>query len=151
TAAGRTLAEAVLDAAGGVPALERLDALTGTLRRRLSPERRAVLRAALELGRRAVSAPLARGGVVRDAAVVHAHFRGRLPQLDREVFYVLLLDGRNRVQAEVRVSEGSLTAALVHPREVFAPAIRAAAAAIVLVHNHPSGDPTPSAEDVALS
>jgi len=88
---------------------------------------------------------------VRDAESVWAHFRGRLPQLDREAFYVMLLDGKNRVQAEVRVSEGSLTAALVHPREVFAPAIRDGAAALILVHNHPSGDPTPSAEDVALT
>ena len=95
--------------------------------------------------------PLRAGGPVKDAAAVHAHFRGRLPQLDREVFYVLLLDGKNRVQSEVRVSEGSLTAALVHPREVFAPAIRDAAAALILVHNHPSGDPTPSAEDRAIT
>src|SRR5207247_460753 len=84
-------------------------------------------------------------------AAVYGHFRGRLPQLEREVFYVLLLDGKNRVQAEVHVSEGSLTAALVHPREVFGPAIRAAAAALILVHNHPSGDPTPSAEDAAIT
>ena len=55
------------------------------------------------------------------------------------------------MRGEVRVSEGSLTAALVHPREVFAPAIRAAAAALVLIHNHPSGDPTPSAEDSAIT
>jgi DNA repair protein RadC len=82
---------------------------------------------------------------------VYGHFRGRLPQLEREVFYVLLLDGKNRAQGEVLVSEGSLTAALVHPREVFAPAIREAAAAVILVHNHPSGDPTPSAEDRALT
>jgi DNA repair protein RadC len=67
------------------------------------------------------------------------------------VFLVLLLDGRNRLLGELRISEGTLTAALVHPREVFAPAIRLAAAAIVLIHNHPSGDPTPSPEDVALT
>jgi DNA repair protein RadC len=110
-----------------------------------------VLRAALELGRRAAAEPLAAGRPLRDASAVWAHFRGRLPQLDREVFYVLLLDGRNRLRAEVRVSEGSLTAALVHPREVFGPAICSAAAALLLVHNHPSGDPTPSAEDTALT
>ena len=86
-----------------------------------------------------------------DAAAVYAHFRGRLPQCEREQFFVLLLDGRNRLIAELRISEGTLTAALVHPREVFAAAIRLAAAALVLVHNHPSGDPTPSAEDAALT
>jgi DNA repair protein RadC len=117
----------------------------------LRPREAARVRAALELGRRATAVPLSPGAPVRDAAAVFDHFRGRLPQLDREVFYVLLLDGKNRVRGEVRISEGSLTAALVHPREVFAPAIRDAAAALILVHNHPSGDPTPSAEDVAIT
>jgi len=60
---------------------------------------------------------------------------------------VLLLDGRHRVMSESQVSQGTLTASLVHPREVFRAAVRAAAAAIVLVHNHPSGDPSPSRED----
>jgi len=149
--AGRALAGRLLDATGGIERLDRLDrrmwaAVGGPSRRRA-----VVLAAALEMGRRATATPLRAGGPVKDAAAVHAHFRGRLPQLDREVFYVLLLDGKNRVQGEVRVSEGSLTAALVHPREVFAPAIREAAAALILVHNHPSGDPTPSAEDRAIT
>jgi len=64
---------------------------------------------------------------------------------------VVLLDGRHRVIAEVTVSRGTLTASLVHPREVFRGAIRAAAAEIVLVHNHPSGDPTPSREDETVT
>lgn len=63
----------------------------------------------------------------------------------------MLLDGKNRVLREERVSEGSLTASLVHPREVFAPAIRESAGALVFVHNHPSGDPTPSVEDVEIT
>ena len=60
---------------------------------------------------------------------------------------MVMLDAKNRVMREARVSEGILTASLVHPREVFAPAIREAAAGIVVVHNHPSGDPEPSPED----
>jgi len=64
---------------------------------------------------------------------------------------VLLLDGKNRVQAEVLVSEGSLTAALVHPREVFAPALERRAAGLIVAHNHPSGDPDPSPEDLAIT
>ena len=59
----------------------------------------------------------------------------------------MLLDGRHRVLGHEVVSQGTLTASLVHPREVFRPALRACAAALILVHNHPSGDPTPSAED----
>jgi len=151
TIAGLALAERVLRAAGDVARLDRLGREACVALGGLWPRRAAALRAALELGRRAVAAPLAVGSAVRDAAAVYGHFRGRLPQLDREVFYVLLLDGKNRVQGELRVSEGSLTAALVHPREVFAPAIREAAAALILVHNHPSGDPTPSAEDQAIT
>jgi len=71
--------------------------------------------------------------------------------LRKEQFWAILLDGKNRVLREERVSEGSLTASLVHPREVFAPAIRESAGAFVFVHNHPSGDPTPSVEDVEIT
>src|SRR5262249_12619258 len=113
--------------------------------------RLAVVRAALELGRRAARPPLGLGDPLRGAAAVYAPFPGRPPPGGRERFFVLCVDGRNRLMAELRVSEGTLTAALVHPREVFAPAIRLAAAALVLVHNHPSGDPSPSAEDTALT
>jgi DNA repair protein RadC len=149
--AARALAAALLAQVGDLASIDRLHRTAAGDLPGFWPRRAAVVRAALELGRRAAAAPLALGAPVRDAASVHAHFHGRLPQLDREVFYVLLLDGKNRVRAEVRVSEGSLTAALVHPREVFAPAIRDGAAALILVHNHPSGDPTPSAEDAAIT
>jgi DNA repair protein RadC len=149
--AALALAERLLAAAGGLPRLERLGRETWRALGTRSRRRVETVAAALELGRRAAASPLAPGRPVRDASAVYGHFRGRLPQLDREVFYVLLLDGKNRVRGEVRVSEGSLTAALVHPREVFAPAIRDAAAAVILVHNHPSGDPTPSAEDRAIT
>ena len=62
-----------------------------------------------------------------------------------------MLDGKGRLMREVRISEGTLTASLVHPREVFRCAIREAAAALILVHNHPSGDPEPSPEDTTLT
>jgi DNA repair protein RadC len=71
--------------------------------------------------------------------------------LRKEVFCVLLLDAKHRKLREARISEGSLTASIVHPREVFAPAVRESAAALILVHNHPSGDPSPSPEDVELT
>jgi DNA repair protein RadC len=141
----------VLEWAGGVGRLERVDRSSACLIGRNAERRIAAVRAAIELGRRAAAVPIGFGEPVRDAASVYAHVRGRLPQLDRELFFALLLDGRNRLRAEVCVSEGTLTTALVHPREVFAPAIRDRAAALILVHNHPSGDPTPSSEDVALT
>ena len=74
-----------------------------------------------------------------------------LADLDREAFWVILLDGRNRATGLNLVSLGSLSATLVHPREVFKPLVVGNAAAAVLVHNHPSGDPTPSGEDIALT
>jgi DNA repair protein RadC len=141
----------LLEWAGGVGRLERIDRSSAALIGRNALRRIAAVRAAIELGRRAAAVPMRFGEPVRDAASVYAHVRGRLPQLDRELFFALLLDGRNRLRAEVCVSEGTLTTALVHPREVFAPAIRDRAAALILVHNHPSGDPTPSTEDVALT
>ena len=88
---------------------------------------------------------------VRDASQVYEAFREEFGRLDREMFVALLLDGKNSVLGFNVVSIGSLTAALVHPREVFKPAILANAAALILVHSHPSGDPEPSAEDKAIT
>ncbi|HEV8129891.1 MAG TPA: JAB domain-containing protein [Acidobacteriota bacterium] len=70
-------------------------------------------------------------------------FRGRT----HEIFVLLLLNGKNRVLRDEVISQGSLTASLVHPREAFTPAVRHSAAAVIFLHNHPSGDPEPSTED----
>ncbi len=69
----------------------------------------------------------------------------------KEVFIALHLDGKNRIVCFDRVSVGSLNQSIVHPREVFKSAILSSAAALILVHNHPTGDPVPSAEDVAIT
>ena len=69
----------------------------------------------------------------------------------REVFLVLLLNAKNKVERVACVSIGTLTASLVHPREVFRGAILHGAASIILAHNHPSGDPTPSREDIEIT
>ena len=89
--------------------------------------------------------------LVRDAKAVYDAFRAHFESMDREVFLSVLLDGRNQLMGFNLVAVGTLTSALVHPREVFKPAILANAAAIILVHNHPSGDPEPSSEDRALT
>jgi DNA repair protein RadC len=117
----------------------------------IGPARAAMLGAVGELARRAVDQRLARGAPLRTSAEVYRHCGARLAALRKEQFHVILLDGKNRPIKEVRISEGSLTASLVHPREVFVPVVQESAAAIILVHNHPSGDPTPSAEDVAIT
>jgi DNA repair protein RadC len=74
-----------------------------------------------------------------------------MEDLSREVFRVALLDAQNGLLRDVIVSEGTLSASLVHPREVFRPAILEPAASLILLHNHPSGDPTPSREDLKLT
>ncbi len=111
----------------------------------------AALRAALELGARHVSCPIRPGTRLDAPERVFAHFRARLRRLRQEAFFALLLDSRHRLIREVEVSRGSLNQSLVHPREVFAPALREAAAALVVVHNHPSGDPEPSREDIEVT
>ena len=134
-------------ACGGLEGLSRrccseLERLAG-----LGPAKAASLVAAFELGRRAASRPLRRGGVLTGPDDVYQHYAPLLRDDLRERFLVVMLDGRHRVLGESTVSVGTLTASLVHPREVFRPALERAAAAIVLVHNHPSGDPAPSGED----
>jgi DNA repair protein RadC len=111
----------------------------------------ATICAAIALGRRVDHVGLAAGEKIGGSADVFRHFAARLTGLKQERFYVVMLDGKGRMMRELRVSEGTLTASLVHPREVFRAAIREAAASLILVHNHPSGDPTPSPEDVALT
>lgn len=111
----------------------------------------ASLVAAFDLGRRLAEVPFIAGRPVGGPVDVERHFVPRLGLRDRESFHVLVLDGRHRLIREEEVSVGTLTASLVHPREVFRGAIRASAAAIVLVHNHPSGDPSPSAEDRSVT
>ena len=105
------------------------------------------LLAAAHLFQRLGNVPLAAGDSLHNSSQVYRHFRGSVPGLLKECFWTLLLDGKNRTLKLVKVSEGTLTSSLVHPREVFRPAIEEAAAGVILAHNHPSGDPTPSRED----
>ena len=100
-----------------------------------------------EVARRAQSDRLDPGVFLASAASVHAHFGPLLADDKRESFYIVMLNGKNRVLAKMRISQGSLASSIVHPREAFRPAVREAAAAVLFVHNHPSGDPTPSQED----
>lgn len=88
---------------------------------------------------------------LRTSAEVYALLREEAATWDREHFLVLALDGKNRLLGVETISVGTLTASLVHPREVMKGLLLANAAAFVVAHNHPSGDPTPSAEDVAIT
>lgn len=82
---------------------------------------------------------------------VFDYFHHEFRDSRKEYFLILLLDGKNRIIRRVQVSEGSLNQSIVHPREVYLPAVKESAAAVILVHNHPTGDPAPSSEDIAIT
>lgn len=103
--------------------------------------------AILELARRFESETRPQGVPLRGPKDVAAVFAPRLQDLPVEEFHVAVLDAQHRLERDVLITRGLLNSSLVHPREVFREAIAERAAAIILVHNHPSGDPTPSAED----
>lgn len=117
----------------------------------VGPAKAARLLAALEVGRRLAIEPLAPAPRIRSPEDVVRLVGPRLRDLPVEEFRLLALDTQSRVLREVLVTRGLLNSSLVHPREVFRPAIAEAAAGVVLVHNHPSGDPTPSPEDQAVT
>jgi DNA repair protein RadC len=116
----------------------------------LTETQTARVRAMIELVRQSAE-PLARGTRFTGAADIFRAFHPRVRDLRVEQFWCVLLDGKHRVIREVMVSQGTLNSSPVHPREVFAPAIRESAAAVIFLHNHPSGDPTPSADDLEIT
>lgn len=142
-------AESLLAGHGSLPELARL-APAELARSGVGKARAARLAAALELGRRAL-APRQRTLVLSRPEDVFRYARPRLAHLTHEVFHVLLLDTRHRLVADRRVAAGGLASCAIAPRDVFEPAIREAAPALVFVHNHPSGDPTPSRDDIELT
>jgi DNA repair protein RadC len=117
----------------------------------IGPVRASLILAALELGRRAIAGRPERGQRVAGASEVWTYFRSRLAPLSVEEFWALGLDVRHRMQTEHCLARGSLTGVEIHPRDVFRPLIRQAAAAVIFVHNHPSGDPAPSRADIELT
>lgn len=109
--------------------------------------RAAVVHAALELGRRMTAEQREDGVPLREARDVFNAYAGRLEDAPVEEFHVATVDAQHRMERDILVTRGILNSSLVHPREVFRQAIAENAYAVVLVHNHPSGDPTPSADD----
>lgn len=117
----------------------------------IGPTKAARLLAAFEIGARLASEERPPATRIREPDDVARLFQGRLRDLQVEEFHLLALDSQSQVLREVLVTRGLLNSSLVHPREVFRAAIAEAAAGIIVVHNHPSGDPTPSAEDRAVT
>lgn len=117
----------------------------------IGPAKAAQVKAAIELGKRVLAAPLSSGTTIASSADLFRHYYPLLRDLRREIFMIVLLDAKHALIRDATVSAGSLTASIVHPREVFNLAVRESAAAVIFVHNHPSGDPSPSEEDRVLT
>ena len=133
----RSLASASLEEIADVRGIGRVKAIT--------------IKAAMELGMRLAEEKVDRSEPIRTAEDVWRLYGPRMRQPDKERFCVILLDTKNQVLEFHTVSVGTLNASLVHPREVFREAIRRGCHSIICVHNHPSGDPTPSADDIAVT
>lgn len=145
------LAKALLEEVGGIVRLSRATSAELQTVSGIGEALASRLVASFQLARRAMEESLPSVATVRGPEDVYQRLRGRMGALEQEVFVVLALDVRGRIIDEIEVARGSLDGVEVHPREVFKPLIRRSAFACVVAHNHPSGDPEPSMEDIALS
>ena len=107
--------------------------------------------AAMELSKRLMSGQVMDGGRIANSEDISRFLLRDMLHEKREMFVSIHLDSRQRIESRHIVSIGSLDAAPVHPREVFAQAVKRGAAAVIVAHNHPSGDPTPSPQDIAVT
>ncbi len=140
-------ARRLLSTSGSAAALTHASLEEIRLNARVSERQAAVLHAALMLGRRVCSYPLKPGQRFSNSRDLFSRYRARFFAANREYFLSLQLNSKNQLIREVLISIGSLSTSVVHPREVFAPAVRDSTAALIFLHNHPSGDPAPSRED----
>ncbi|KYO64778.1 RadC family protein [Thermovenabulum gondwanense] len=109
------------------------------------------IKAAVEMGRRIASNYGVKKIVINSPKDVENLLKEEMRVLEKEHFRVILLDTKNKVISVEEISIGTLDSSIVHPREVFKPAIKRSSSSIILVHNHPSGDPYPSKEDIVIT
>lgn len=142
------VAERVLGLAGSAAGLHHVRSLALEVAG-IGPAKIARLFAGLELGRRSLAQTITLG--IHSEHDVESWARGRLVELEHEEVWLLSLDARNGLKATSRVAQGGSHGCALTPQDVLRPAVRNGAAAIILVHNHPSGDPTPSREDLEMT
>jgi DNA repair protein RadC len=117
----------------------------------IGPARAAQLKAALELARRLKESEEPSLPRFSNSRAVFQHFKDYFHGRQQEEFWVAVLDAKNKLIRKALVTKGTLMGSMVHPREVFFPAIKSLGAGIIAVHNHPSGDPEPSPEDLKVT
>lgn len=145
------VAQRLLGELGDLPGLHRASLSDLCAVRGVGLAKGAQLQAAVELGRRVARAEAGQRPLVQSPADAAALVQYEMSGLDQEHLWVLILDTRHRLLKTARVYHGSLNTSLVRVGEIFREAVKLNAAAIVVVHNHPSGDPTPSSDDVAVT
>ncbi|PDO10219.1 MAG: hypothetical protein BLM47_08170 [Candidatus Reconcilbacillus cellulovorans] len=145
------LAQRLLREAGGLRGLVAMTTEQLTRLKGIGPAKALQIQAGIELGRRLATLAPENVPAIRGPCDVARLFMEEVRHLRQEHFLVLFLNTKNRVIGKKTLSVGTLNASLVHPREVFRAAIQHASASIICVHNHPSGDPSPSAEDLTLT
>ena len=145
--ASRLASRRLMDHFGSAPELAHASLEEIRVAGRLSPRQAQSLYYSLQLGRQACSLPLKPGERFSNSRELYQRYRARFFAAQKEHFFSLHLNSKNQLIREVLVSIGSLSTSVVHPREVFAPAVRDSTAALIFMHNHPSGDPAPSRED----
>jgi len=145
------LAAQVLSRFGGLKGLGAASCEELATVRGVGPAKAALMQAALQLGRRMAAQPAETRPCIRCPDDVVNLMMEEMRCLDREHFRALLLNAKNQVLYADRIAVGTLSQSSVHPRELFKNAIKRSAAAVILVHNHPSGDPTPSKEDLDVT
>jgi len=145
------LARTLFSHFGGFRALDQTSVSELCEMKGIGPAKATQVMAALEIGKRFAAEGKGPQTTIRTSSDVASFYFPTMRDLKKEVFKCVLLDGKNRILKDVTISQGSLTASVVHPREVFNPAVRESAAAVLFVHNHPSGDPAPSEEDIEVT
>ncbi len=145
------VATRILARGGGLRSLPGLSLEELQENKGIGPDKAVMIKAALELGSRLATTPPERGGSITTPRQTADLFMEDLRYKKKEYFKVLLLNTKNHVISKEEISVGSLSASIAHPREIFNIPLRKSAASIILIHNHPSGDPSPSQEDLDVT
>jgi DNA repair protein RadC len=145
------LARELLDQYGSLQKISSRSTAELTIFKGIGSAKAATLSAAFELVRRIQSQGDTDKKSFKRSSDVANHYLPLMRDLRKEVFIVLLLNRANRLIKEVTISEGTLDASIVHPRDVFREALLEPAAGVILIHNHPSGNPNPSEEDIRIT